>query len=241
MSLPKNSVHIVTQAKGGVGKSFIARLLAQYLQENMKLFCFDADPLNDGLVAFKSLNAKKLEMKLINGNLDSRSYYDPLFETLLLNDCCFLIDSGSSTHINFINYIKRSDILNLFNEENREIYFHVPLAGNADFDDCLNELTNLAHLFPNNKFIIWENEFNGEIEQSYKSSPVFSALNNIMGIVQLKNLQSSPLLYDLELMNRNKLLFSDVDSNPNLFGAIIRRRLALYKKQIFNQLDNICS
>ena len=89
MSLSKNSIHIVTQAKGGVGKSFISRLLIQYLRQHMNVFCFDADPLNDGLVSFKGLEAHKLDLKMINGNLDSRAYFDPLFETILLNDCCF--------------------------------------------------------------------------------------------------------------------------------------------------------
>lgn len=239
MSLAKNSIHIVVQAKGGVGKSFISRLLIQYLQENMKVFCFDADPLNDGLVAFRGLNAHKLETKLINGNLDSRAYYDPMFETILLNESCFLVDSGASTHINFINYIKGSDILNLFKEENREIYFHVPLAGNVDFGDCLKELVKLSKTFSNNHFVIWENEFHGELEKNYIQDENYKALTNILGTVVLKNLQSSPLLHDIELMNRHKLLFSEIDDNPNFFGAIIRRRLNLYKKSIFKQLDSI--
>ncbi|OTG79850.1 hypothetical protein B9T31_16550 [Acinetobacter sp. ANC 4558] len=239
MSLAKDSIHIVTQAKGGVGKSFISRLLIQYLREHMNVFCFDADPLNDGLVSFKGLEAHKLDIKMINGNLDSRAYFDPLFETILLNDCCFLIDSGASTHINFINYIKGSDILNLFKENNREIFFHVPLAGNVDFHDCYKELLKLAKLFPHNKFVIWENEFHGELEENYDQDANYKELSNIIGAVKLKDLQSSPLLYDLELMNKKKLIFSEVDENQNYFGAIIRRRLELYKNSIYSQLDTV--
>ena len=239
MSLSKNSIHIVTQAKGGVGKSFISRLLIQYLREHMNVFCFDADPLNDGLVSFKGLEAHKLDVKMINGNLDSRAYFDPLFETVLLNECCFLIDSGASTHINFINYIKGSDILNLFKENSREIYFHVPLAGNIDFHDCYKELLKLARLFPGNKFVVWENEFHGELEENYIQDENFKALSNVIGTVQLKDLQSSPLLYDLELMNKKKLIFSEIDENQNYFGAIIRRRLELYKTSIYGQLDKV--
>lgn len=239
MTFSKNSIHIVTQAKGGVGKSFISRLLAQYLQEKLKVFCFDADPLNDGLVAFQGLNARKLKAKLINGNLDSRTYFDPLFETILLTDCCFVIDSGSSTHINFINYIKNSDILNLCKEANKEVFFHIPLSGNVEFDDCFKELINRAEQFSTSKFIVWENEFSGEIGQDYRKDNDYQALTNILGTVKLKNLQSSPLLLDLELMNKHKLLFNEINANGNLFGTIVRRRLNLYKDHIFQQLDNI--
>lgn len=239
MSLSKNSIHIVTQAKGGVGKSFISRLLVQYLREHMDVFCFDADPLNDGLVSFKGLEAHKLELKMINGNLDSRSYFDPLFETILLNNNCFLIDSGASTHINFINYIKGSDILNLFRENDREIYFHVPLAGNIDFHDCYKEFLKLARLFPNNKFVIWENHFHGDLDENYAQDENLKALSNVIGTVTLKNLQSSPLLYDIELMNKKKLIFKEVEEHQNYFGAIIRRRLELYKASIYTQLDKV--
>ena len=41
------TVHLILQGKGGVGKSFIAALLAQYLQEKgVAVRCFDADPVN---------------------------------------------------------------------------------------------------------------------------------------------------------------------------------------------------
>ncbi|TCM59732.1 CobQ/CobB/MinD/ParA family nucleotide binding protein [Acinetobacter calcoaceticus] len=239
MSLSKNAIHIVTQAKGGVGKSFISRLLIQYLNKHVKVFGFDADPLNDGLVSFKGINSHKLELKMINDNLDSRAYYDPLFETILLNDYCFVIDSGSSTHINFINYLKSSDILNFFKEKNREIYFHVPLTGNTDFHDCFKELLRLTQLFPNNKFIIWENNFNGELDQSYKLESKFRSILNRPSIVELKNFQASPLLADIELMNKQKMLFSEVEASTTLFGAIAKRRLTIYKDSIYQQLDDV--
>ena len=41
-----STVHLILQGKGGVGKSFIATLLAQYLQEKgVAVRCFDADPV----------------------------------------------------------------------------------------------------------------------------------------------------------------------------------------------------
>ena len=39
--------HFVLQGKGGVGKSFIASLITQYLTEKGRLeACFDTDPVN---------------------------------------------------------------------------------------------------------------------------------------------------------------------------------------------------
>jgi Mrp family chromosome partitioning ATPase len=41
------TVHIVTNSKGGIGKSFVAGLVGQYLQDRGEpLICFDADTQN---------------------------------------------------------------------------------------------------------------------------------------------------------------------------------------------------
>ena len=51
-----STVHLILQGKGGVGKSFIAALLAQYLQEKgVAVRCFDADPVNSTLASFPAL------------------------------------------------------------------------------------------------------------------------------------------------------------------------------------------
>ena len=44
-------IHFILQGKGGVGKSFIASLLAQYLRDrkNGQVVCFDTDPVNPTL------------------------------------------------------------------------------------------------------------------------------------------------------------------------------------------------
>jgi cellulose biosynthesis protein BcsQ len=40
-------IHMVLQGKGGVGKSFVAALMAQYLQDRgQDPVCIDTDPVN---------------------------------------------------------------------------------------------------------------------------------------------------------------------------------------------------
>ena len=70
-------------------------------------------------------------------------------------------------------------------------------------------------------------------EEAFKNSFVQQNL------IELENLQGAPLLQDIELMHKQNLIFSEVDANPNYFGAIIRRRLSLYKHFIYDQLDEV--
>ena len=47
-------VHIILQGKGGVGKSFIAIMLAMYYQHNgIAYHGFDTDPVNSTFAGFK--------------------------------------------------------------------------------------------------------------------------------------------------------------------------------------------
>src|SRR5271165_4554696 len=58
-----STVHLILQGKGGVGKSFAAFLLAQYLPDKSVLVrCFDADPINNTLASFPALNAVKVDL-----------------------------------------------------------------------------------------------------------------------------------------------------------------------------------
>ena len=58
-------VHFVVQSKGGVGKSFVAMLLAQYLQDRSddKLYCFDTDPDNQTFAAYQALKPEFINIK----------------------------------------------------------------------------------------------------------------------------------------------------------------------------------
>jgi CO dehydrogenase nickel-insertion accessory protein CooC1 len=62
-----STVHLILQGKGGVGKSFIAALLAQYHQEkSVAVRCFDADPVNSTLASFPALQTTKLDLRFNN-------------------------------------------------------------------------------------------------------------------------------------------------------------------------------
>src|SRR5207245_11588286 len=84
-SLGEHAIHMSLQGKGGVGKSLVASILAQYLQSgNQKIECIDTDPVNRTLSQYKAVNASRLEL-LRNGNIDPRGF-DALIERLLTDD-----------------------------------------------------------------------------------------------------------------------------------------------------------
>src|SRR5579884_78103 len=75
------AIHLSLQGKGGVGKSLIASLLAQYFKTRCETVqCIDTDPVNHTLAQYKQLNVQKIKL-LRDGGIDQRGF-DTLMETL---------------------------------------------------------------------------------------------------------------------------------------------------------------
>jgi MinD-like ATPase involved in chromosome partitioning or flagellar assembly len=99
-----STVHLILQGKGGVGKSFIAALLAQFLQEKgVPVRCFDADPVNSTLASFPALQTTKLD--LIESSDKGRRINPRRFDDLVDHiagqhaDAHVIVDTGSSAFV----------------------------------------------------------------------------------------------------------------------------------------------
>src|SRR5215467_9167204 len=91
-----SAIHMSLQGKGGVGKSFIASLLAQYfVSRGRSVTCIDTDPVNRTLSQYKGLNVECLKL-LRDDGIDGRGF-DTLMETILTGEGIFVIDNGAST------------------------------------------------------------------------------------------------------------------------------------------------
>ena len=66
------TIHLTLQGKGGVGKSLVASLLAQYFRHRgAPIHCLDTDPVNQTFSQYTELGAKHLEL-MHDGKIDSR-------------------------------------------------------------------------------------------------------------------------------------------------------------------------
>jgi cellulose biosynthesis protein BcsQ len=79
----QGAVHLSLQGKGGVGKSLVASILAQYLAANgHTVRCVDTDPVNKTLSQYKGLLQVETLKLLREGGVDQRAF-DVLVERLL--------------------------------------------------------------------------------------------------------------------------------------------------------------
>jgi CO dehydrogenase nickel-insertion accessory protein CooC1 len=92
---PISTIHLSLQGKGGVGKSLVASILAQYLlQRGKTVRCIDTDPVNKTLSQYRGLPTEQLKL-LREGGVDQRGF-DSLMEQLLTDESSvFVVDNGA--------------------------------------------------------------------------------------------------------------------------------------------------
>ena len=70
----KTTVHLILQGKGGVGKSLVSSILAQYFRDKQKtVHCFDTDPINATLAQYAELNAEHVNV-LRRGSINEKEF-----------------------------------------------------------------------------------------------------------------------------------------------------------------------
>ena len=111
-----SAIHLVLQGKGGVGKSLVAALLAQYLAQGkaagQALLCADTDPVNDTFARYGAFGAQRIKILNADKNIDARAF-DGLIESVLAHEGNCVIDNGASTFIPLSAYLRENSVVEL--------------------------------------------------------------------------------------------------------------------------------
>lgn len=83
----ENSIHFIMQSKGGVGKSVVSSLMAQYLKDKVNnLSIIDIDQNNKTLASYKNLNVKQIDIIKDDENIVDQSKFDVFLQDFLQTD-----------------------------------------------------------------------------------------------------------------------------------------------------------
>jgi cellulose biosynthesis protein BcsQ len=236
-----SSVHFVLQGKGGVGKSLIAALLAQYFDAKTDdIFCADTDSVNDTFARYKAFNADKINILNTDKNIDAR-VFDGLIEKILGHQGVSIIDNGASTFVPLSAYMKENGVIELLRESGKEVYIHTVLTGGQAMEDTMIGLNALLLTQPA-PIVVWENEFFGEVAKDGKrflaSSMYEKNRHRIKGIVTIHKRNSDTFGKDLEMMIKEKMTFEEALSS-HLFTVMPRQRLKMIKTSLFDQITAV--
>src|SRR6266513_1354580 len=130
MRIPmQNTIHFVLQAKGGIGKSFVSTLLAQYLlNETGAVRCFDTDQENTTFTHYEALNVRHVPVANSSRLIEPKKF-DGLMETLLTEEGNFVIDTGANTFSNLLAYMVENEVFPMLAEAGKTTYVHTIVGG----------------------------------------------------------------------------------------------------------------
>ena len=236
------TVHLSLQGKGGVGKSLVASLLAQYFKQRkgMTVRCIDADPVNQTLAQYKDLGAERLDL-LREGSIDQRAF-DGLLECLLTQSGTFIVDNGASTFIPLWNYMLENNALALLKAAGRRIFVHCVITGGQSLADTLSGFARLAQTTGERNVVLWVNEYFGRVERDGRALhelPVYAEHEGaVFGSVAIPRRNQDTFGRDVEDVISRKLTLQEAIESPN-FPIMVRQRLRVVQRDLFDQLDSL--
>ena len=101
-------MHTILAPKGGCGKTYVASLIAQALQERGEpVVCFDTDRENASLRDIAALKAEPVRLFRPNSDEIDIHAMDGMTERMLREDAHFVLDNGATSFAPLSRYLVR--------------------------------------------------------------------------------------------------------------------------------------
>jgi hypothetical protein len=233
-------VHLILQGKGGVGKSMVAALIAQYkASKGSPPICIDTDPVNTTLLRYRALNVRHISL-LEDDEIDTRKF-DALIELIAGAESDLVIDNGASSFVALSHYLISNQIPALLAEMGHQLIVHTVITGGQALMDTLAGFALLARQFPSEcDFVVWLNPYWGAIEiegQTFEQMKIYlEHKERVAAIVHIPALKAETFGRDFSEMLQDRLTFDEALAMSDR-TIMTRQRLKLIKAQMFNELD----
>lgn len=236
-----DTVHLVANAKGGVGKSFVCWNLAEYLYDKgVSFYGADTDPTTPTFVNYAAFNAKHINIADANNRIN-RIKFDALIEGILNHKGPCVIDSGASTFLSLMDYLNAEKVIQFLQGTGRLVLVHTPLVGGQSFDHTVRSLQSILES-TNASVVAWENEVNGPIARNgirFLDSPLYKQYAaRIVGVVKIEQRDTDTYGPLVKQMTSQHLTYREMLESGEIM-TIAKQRLITMRNDLFNQLAGI--
>ena len=226
------NIHFIGGEKGGVGKSLVSRLVAQYLIDNKLPFLgFDTDRSHGALLRFYSGFASPVL-------IDRYEALDSIIEAAVEQpDRRILVDLAAQTHDPLVRWMDESGVLDMAAESGFTItYWHVMDSG-RDSVDLLKKL--LDRFGARLNYVLVRNQMRGDdfsmLEQSGEQD---RALGFGAVVVSIKHL-SDTIIQKIDASSSSFWAAQhDADKSRTGLGMMDRQRLKMWLRDAYQQIDS---
>lgn len=224
-----SKIHFIGGEKGGVGKSVLARLLAQYhIDQGLPFRAFDTDRSHGALLRFYADYSQPMI-------LDDFESADQLMESALETDRDILVDLAAQTSLPLHRWIDQNDLLTLADEERIQIVFWHVLDDGADAIALLNAL-----------FDRYGHDASYVVVKNYGRGKNFSAYESSTARVKAQEMGATSIeIPDLHAATMRKIdygnasLWAAAHTQECGLGLMDRQRVKVWTKRVYQQLEQV--
>jgi hypothetical protein len=235
------NIHLMLQGKGGIGKSFAAYLLAQFLDaKGKKPLCFDSDPINKTFSGYKGLDIKLFDI-MEDDEIDVRRF-DALVDEVANSSQDVIIDSGASSFVAMLSYLLNNGSAEIWADHGHQLILHVIITGGQSQLDTISGFTQMANQFsPDVQFVIWLNPYWGQIERDGVAFEQMKAhqehKDKIRSQITIPTFKAETFGFDLACLLKDRQTFAEAQARADISIAS-RQRLKIMQEKLFGELEN---
>lgn len=237
-------LHLNPQKKGGIGKSFVASILAQhFLAAGKAPICIDTDPQNQTFQKMAGLGTTWINI-LDEDERFNEGAFDGLMQRIFTGkeDDIFVVDCGTSTFVPLCSYINDCGALGMLAERGVAVFLHSVIAGGDLHKETVNGGLSVMDSFPTLKTVLWLNEFSGRIEKEhgdFEETSFFETFDSrIFSLVRLKKRSEATFGVDIRRMMTHSLTFAEAIKDER-FEIMAKQRLKMVWRDLDSQLHSI--
>ena len=228
-----SNIHLIGGEKGGVGKSLVARILAQYMiDKELPFIGFDTDRSHGALMRFYAGHASPVLV-------DRYEALDAIIETAVEQPRRrVLVDLAAQTHDPLVRWMDDGGVVNLADEMGLTLnYWHVMDTG-KDSVDLLKKL--LDRFGTGMKYVLVRNQIRGNdfsvLEQSGEQA---RALQLGARIVSIKRLHEGVMQkIDAGSSSFWKAKNANDPTGAGL-GLMDRQRVKMWLRDAYREMDDV--
>ena len=218
---PQAHVHLIGGEKGGVGKSLMSRLLAQYfIDHDMPFVGFDTDRSHGALMRFYAGYASPVL-------IDRYEALDTIIESSIDQPGRrVLVDLAAQTHEPLAKWMDESGVLDLADVSGLAIhYWHVMDSGRDSVDLLKKLLDRFGHRL---RYVLVRNQLRGDdFSQLEQSGELERARGLGAKVVDIKHLHDA-VMQKIDATNSSFWAAKNGAASSGKLGLMERQRLKLW-------------
>jgi hypothetical protein len=224
-------IHLIGGEKGGVGKSVVARVVAQYLiDKELSFLGFDTDRSHGALLRFYADYASPVVV-------DRYESLDLIVESAIANpDKRILVDLAAQTQVPLVRWMDESGVLEMAGEGGFSLtYWHVMDSGK----DSLDLLKKLLDRFGARlNYVIVLNQLRGESFDLLEQSAEKERLRELGAtVITLKRLHE-PVINKIDAGSTSFWAAKNrSESDSTGLGILERQRVKMWLASAYAELD----